>query len=403
MGESGGPLPEYSGPGQMKILVTAYDCPPMLGGIATFVGEMCRIMNQIPAVEIRLLARKVDGDEAYDQAQSYPIRRVNLSSRPEKSVIPLAREIRREILEWKPDVVLNFLWLPETISSYLVCGKTPYFIVAHGVEVIESKANLRKRMRSLFIPVKRWVFKRAKKVLCNSQFTAIEVAKNCGVSTSKMGLVYAAIPDECFSPGPKPAYLVDRYQLQGKNVIMTITRLVDYKGIDVTLSAVKLALEKIPNLVYLIGGVGEDVSRLRGLVEEYDLKKHVIFAGKIPGEELQDYYRLCDVFAMVSRNDYVTPNVEGFGLVYLEAAACGKAVIGGRSGGVSDAVEDGVSGILVDPLDKIALSEAIVSLFQNPEERERLGRLGRERVTKRFTSKSLALRILKEIEASVRN
>jgi phosphatidylinositol alpha-1,6-mannosyltransferase len=110
----------------------------------------------------------------------------------------------------------------------------------------------------------------------------------------------------------------------------------------------------------------------------------VIFAGPVADEELPAYYNACDVFVMPSRQFEGREGVEGFGIVFLEASACAKPVIGGRSGGVNEAITDGVSGLLVDPLDVKALADAVVGLLLDPDRTRRLGMQGRKRVEQEF-------------------
>jgi phosphatidylinositol alpha-1,6-mannosyltransferase len=114
----------------------------------------------------------------------------------------------------------------------------------------------------------------------------------------------------------------------------------------------------------------------------------VTFAGFVPEEELPGCYAAADLFVMVSRELASRGDVEGFGIVYLEASAAGRPVVAGRSGGVEDAVEDGVSGILVDPEDPGALVEALTRLLRDPDLRRRMARAGRERVVTQFSRES---------------
>ena len=127
------------------------------------------------------------------------------------------------------------------------------------------------------------------------------------------------------------------------------------------------------------------------MVEELGLADQVRFLGFVPEEEILCWYNAADIFAMPSRiGTGEERGIEGFGIVYLEANACNVPVIGGRSGGVSDAVEDGVNGLLADPLDPEDIARAIRELLVQPEFADRLGRQGRERVMARFTGRIIA-------------
>jgi phosphatidylinositol alpha-1,6-mannosyltransferase len=134
----------------------------------------------------------------------------------------------------------------------------------------------------------------------------------------------------------------------------------------------------------LIVGGGPEEERLRNMVRQLELDQHVRFAGSIPNKDTVDYYHASDVFVMPNRQ---MPNgdVEGFGLVFLEANACGKPVIGGRSGGTVDAIAHGESGYLVDPTSSAEVASRLIELLQDPAKAARLGEGGRLRVHEQFT------------------
>ena len=122
---------------------------------------------------------------------------------------------------------------------------------------------------------------------------------------------------------------------------------------------------------------------LKEVVREVGMESNVIFAGSIPGEELGGYYSCCDIFVMPNRQ--IGEDIEGFGMVYLEAGAVAKPVIGGKSGGTDDAVVDGVTGVLVDGNNVKEIVGAVVSLLGSPEKAEKMGENGRRRVEEEFS------------------
>jgi phosphatidylinositol alpha-1,6-mannosyltransferase len=157
------------------------------------------------------------------------------------------------------------------------------------------------------------------------------------------------------------------------------------KGHDLVLGALSL-LEDIPSLHYVIVGSGEDRGRLEAIIEEKGLRGRVTFAGRVDDNDLPDYYRLCDIYVMPNREVLdSTDSVEGFGISFIEANACGKPSIGGRSGGAAAAVEDGVTGYLVDPEDPRELAEKIRHLIEHPETASEMGEAGRQRVVEHFS------------------
>ncbi|MFB3134014.1 MAG: glycosyltransferase family 4 protein, partial [Rhodothermales bacterium] len=172
--------------------------------------------------------------------------------------------------------------------------------------------------------------------------------------------------------------LRDELGLNHQKVVLTISRLVPRKGIDTVLRALPQVAHQIPDVRYLIGGSGPDRDRLEALSRELHLSDRVQFLGNIPKEDLLRYYNACDVFVMPSRED--RPHVEGFGIAFLEANACGKPVIGAWSGGIPDAVRDGETGLLVEPDDEADLAAAMLRLLRDAPLAARLGRNGRQRV-----------------------
>jgi phosphatidyl-myo-inositol dimannoside synthase len=381
----------------LKILVTAYDYRPMTGGVATCAFELSKALSRAEGVSLRLLAPEMPGADEFDGHGFYPSTRVPLSKRSEVAALQLIRPLAREIRDWGPDAVLSFLWLPEAVSASFC--EAPYFAIAHGVEVLESHSTLRKRVRRLFGPLKRRVFRKAARVLTVSHYTRDLVARHCGVERERIQVIFNAVDSVRFRPAPKNPELVRRYGLEGKSVFVTVTRLVDYKGIDFAIRALKRADR--PDAVYLVCGEGEDRPRLEALVRELKMEARVRFTGAVAGAELVDHFNLADAFVLLSREDRVTPNVEGFGIVFLEAAACAKPSIAGRSGGVPDAVLDGETGWLVDPCDEEEISRAMRECLDSPEDTRTRGARARERVETEFTWERVAGRVLSEIRSEL--
>jgi phosphatidylinositol alpha-1,6-mannosyltransferase len=160
-----------------------------------------------------------------------------------------------------------------------------------------------------------------------------------------------------FTPGPKPLHLLQRHGLDGRKIILTVSRLSAeerYKGHDKIIAALPAVLRHHPNTAYLVVGDGDDRSRLEQLTQQSGVSEHVVFAGRVPDEALIAYYRLADVFTMPSTG-------EGFGIVFLEAAATGLPVIGGNRDGSVDALANGEIGLLIDPDDPDELENALIT------------------------------------------
>jgi phosphatidylinositol alpha-1,6-mannosyltransferase len=215
-----------------------------------------------------------------------------------------------------------------------------------------------------------------------------------GVPPRKVVFVPNGVAAEIFRPAGKSAALVKRYGLKGKKVILTLARLVVRKGQDQVIRALPRVIQRVPQAVYLLAGQGGDEPRLRNLARSLNLHDRCIFTGYISEDELVDHYNLADVYIMPSREIGEKGDVEGFGITFLEAGACGKPVVGGRSGGVPDAVVDGQTGILVDPTDVDQIAEVLSQLLTDEPYARRLGQGGRQRVLETLQWRHIAQRCL---------
>lgn len=233
---------------------------------------------------------------------------------------------------------------------------TPYGGVLHGIEAWRIRSRL--RLRGM---------QEADKLLAVSQFTRDHVVAHSGVRADRVSVFPNTFDAARFTPGPKPAHLLEKYGLRpDQPVLLTVSRLAlseRYKGHWQVLIALKRILQQIPDAHYLVVGTGDELSHLRAGVRMLGLDQHVTFAGFVSTEDLPDHYRLCDAFVMPSTK-------EGFGIVFLEAAACGKPVIGGFLDGSYDALDGGRLGMLIDPHHPAGIAEAILSVLtgstQNP-------------------------------------
>lgn len=210
-------------------------------------------------------------------------------------------------------------------------------------------------------PLVRWAVEQADWVTSVSRYTRRRFLQWAGVAPEKVKVIPGAV-DEKLSPGPKPKRLIERHGLDGKEVLLTLSRLSageQYKGQDRIIQIMPQLLQKHPNLVYVIAGDGDDRPRLETLAHEKGLDGYVRFIGKVPESELPDLYRMADLFVMPSTQ-------EGFGIVFLEARACGIPVVGGNQDGSLDALREGKSGQAVDPHDSASLTRAILRGLDSP-------------------------------------
>jgi glycosyltransferase involved in cell wall biosynthesis len=251
----------------------------------------------------------------------------------------------------KPDLIiathLNF-----TVAAYWLkrCLGIPYIAIAHGVEAW-----------NITNPQRQKALQHAAQILAVSNYTRERLLQAQNLDPSKISLLYNTFDSDRFSIKPKPSYLLDRYHLQpNQPVILTVNRLSSqesYRGYDRILEALPQIRQHIPDVHYLIVGKGDDRERLEKSIQQQNLQECVTLAGFIADEELPAYYQLCDLFAMPSK-------LEGFGIVYLEALASGKPVLGGNQDGAIDALCQGELGVLVNPDDVSEIAHKIVAILQ---------------------------------------
>jgi glycosyltransferase involved in cell wall biosynthesis len=263
-----------------------------------------------------------------------------------------ASECLRHAWRERPDLIvsthLNFG--PIARIAQLSFG-APYVLVAHGIDA--WKINDAARLKAL---------RKANLVLAVSRYTRDRIIDEAGVDANRIKILPNTCDTDKFMIAPKPPRLLQKYGLQPQTpVILTVCRLDEnegYKGYDQIIKALPEIRRAAPDTRYLIVGKGTDRPRIERLVDETGVHDAVIFAGYVPDEELTEHYNLCDIFAMPSQG-------EGFGIVYLEALACGKPVLAGNRDGSRDALADGELGLLVDPENTDEIASQIASVLRH--------------------------------------
>ena len=224
-----------------------------------------------------------------------------------------------------------------------------YVGVAHGIEAWSRPQ-----------PALRAAVRAADLILSVSRFTQGRIASEYGIPAERLRVLPNTFDQTRFHPGPRPAQLLDRYRLPADaKIIFSFGRLAKaecYKGFDRIIAALPKIQRAVPEVRYLIGGSGDDRPRLVALAEAAGVADRVIFTGFLPTGEVAAHYNLCDVFAMPSTG-------EGFGIVFLEALACGKPVLAGNRDGSTDPLMDGRMGALVDPLDPEQIAGTLTQIL----------------------------------------
>jgi phosphatidylinositol alpha-1,6-mannosyltransferase len=270
-----------------------------------------------------------------------------------------------EVLRRRPRVIVcgHVLLGPLCRAIRAVFG-VPYVAMAYAYEIRAP------RMRS----IAGLALRGASRVVTISEFSRRAVEAH-GVAAPAITVIRpGAVVVGAGEPPP-------RAPERGRRVLLSVGRLVDtYKGHDMVIRALPLILAKAPETEYVIVGDGPLRQYLARLAESLGVAAAVRFVGQADDDAVDAWYRACDVFVLASRESGVSGGAEGYGIVFVEASLRGKPVVGGRSGGVPDAVIDGETGLLVDPNDPADIAEAITRLLTDPELADRLGRGGRRRV-----------------------
>lgn len=229
----------------------------------------------------------------------------------------------------------------------------PYTVLTYGKEVWQPLKNQEKRALTAAATI--WTI---------SRYSRDQACAANGIDPKKVQMLPCAIDGKKFNPGDKAPELVEKYGLNNAKVLMTVARLWSgdiYKGVDVTIRALPQIIQVFPEVKYLVIGRGDDQPRLAQLAKDFGVSDRVIFAGFVPTEALMLHYRLADA--------YIMPSQEGFGIVYLEAMACGVPVLSGDDDGSADPLQDGKLGWRVPHRNPDAVAAACREILQGNDQR----------------------------------
>lgn len=360
-----------------KVLIATIEFPPQKGGIANYLAGL---VEALPRGEIVVLAPHHRSTADFDSHKEYKIYRKNLITKLPlvwPKWLPMVWHLWRVARREKVDVILVGQVLPVGTAAFLVkkIFGIPYFVSCHGMDILIPQKSPRKKK------LLKKNLEQADGIIANSQFTKNELIK-IGILENKISIIYPCPVKAMITVPSKVEKVRKKYSLENKKVILTVGRLVERKGHDKVIEAMAKILERVPNAMYVIVGNGPEKEKLQVLSYKLRVKDKVIFAGEISDNELVAFYELCDVFIMVPRQ--IGGDVEGFGTVFLEANQFGKPVVASKSGGVAEAVVDGITGLLVDGENTDQIAEAAVKLLFDNSLAKKLGEQGRKRVEKEF-------------------
>lgn len=375
-----------------SLLISGMYYPPQVGGISELMSSLAKTLGRdrvccltgVPQSDVTVT--DVDAPRVYRCPSAFA------QSRRTKA-LGWAWALPRIVIQERPEVIMLATIddgnLGLLLNQWL---KLPLIVFAHGNEILD-------------VLVERWpkplrALQSANRVITVSRYTA-SLVERAGVDPNRVEVIHPGLDPGRFRPLPSNSELRKRL-LQDRHrdrVILTVGNLVARKGQDTTIRALPGLLRRVPDVSYLIVGEGPHRNQLESLALELGVREHVVFAGSLPNEDVAQIYALCDVFVMPSRSEWDKNDVEGFGIVYLEASACGKPVIGAWSGGVPEAVVHEATGLLVDPMSPDELSRALERLLKDQELANRLGEQGRQRAVQEFTWTEVAERVQRTLES----
>ncbi|MEL6160463.1 MAG: glycosyltransferase family 4 protein [Cyanobacteria bacterium J06623_5] len=298
-------------------------------------------------------------------------------SRPMAQRVTLTLALAAHLIRQRPaHVYCGHINLAAMVGQLCRTLKIPYTVLTYGKEVWYELQP--KEKRALAAADRIWTISRySRDLACQAN----------QIPQARFDMLPCVVDGSIFTPGNPPPALIERYRLQDSRVLTTVARLWRgdiYKGVDVTIRALPKIAQAFPNVKYVVIGRGDDQPRLAKLAAELGVEASVVFAGFVPDEDLIDHYRLADV--------YVMPSKEGFGIVYLEAMACGVPVIAGDDDGSADPVQDGRVGWQVPHRDPEAVAAACIEALNGKDQRCD-GQWLREEALASFSAPALVTRL----------
>ena len=367
----------------MTHLLVTNDYPPKVGGIQNYLWELWR---RLPPDEACVLTRPHPGDAAFDAAEAYRIVRTR-----QPFLLPepwLARQINTLVDEIGADLVMY----DPAVPVGAIAPRLPhrYGVILHGAEVTVPGR----------LPGSRTVLGRvlrgAEHVVTAGAYSTNEAERAAG-QTLPVTVIPPGVDTDRFRPLADSARVEARRRYgitPDQPVVLGVSRLVPRKGFDVVIRAAARLRHRFPDLVVLIAGDGRDRARLERLAAASGAD--VRFLGRVPDAALAALYGMADLFTMMCRVRWGGLEQEGFGIVFLEAAAAGIPQVAGQSGGSAEAVVAGETGLVLDdPTDPYALADAVECLLSDPDRRSAMGAAARRRAVEQYSYDLLADRLLR--------
>lgn len=367
----------------MTTLLVSDNFPPRTGGSGRWFWEIYR---RLPREQVVIAAGEHPRQEEFDRTHDLRVARLPLTQREWglisreglRDYAAATRRLRRLVQEHDVRAVHCSRCLPEGVMCLALRWLTgvPYLCYVHGEDVTAAGTSREQRFLA------RQVLRRAACVIANSHNTERILLDEWNLPTERVRVLHPGVDTERFVPAPRDYAVRGRLGWGERRVVLTVGRLQKRKGHDMLIRALPDLRRAVPDVLYAILGDGEERAALEELVDREGVRQSVQFLGETTDETLLRCYQQCDLFALPNRQ--VGVDIEGFGMVLLEAQACGRPVLAGASGGTAETMRVPQTGVIVPCDGPQQLSRVLTGLLRQPELLDRMGAAGRGWVVERF-------------------
>lgn len=358
----------------MKLLLISVDFVPHSDGVSTLSYHYARRLAE-KGHNVSVVAPSSKGDQETDCGELFSVCRFPGYSLGPLRIVPFACFSMLRILRQKPDLIMAM----NIGYGGLVCLMLKRFIRFRYITFAYAYEFLKSNRCTVWKALYRRIYSKSQLCIAISSYTRDKLI-SFGVSGHHILTIKPGVKQPLKSVSTSMHGFTGRYPVLG-----TCGRLIYRKGHDLVIRALPYLVKQQPDLLYLICGEGKRRANLVRLAYDLGVEDHVRFLGRLSEHELPGFYNMLDLFVLCGRENLSSGHVEGFGIVYLEAAAYGVPSIGTNRGGVPEAIVDGETGVLVEPDSSDALYKAMARLISDPERLRSMGRRARERALSRFS------------------
>ena len=366
-----------------KTLVLSRVFPPQIGGSGRWMWEL---YSRMPADDFVVVAGTWPGCEEFDESQSLPIVRMPLQLnswgafgwRRGAAYYSNYKRLHELVRDHCVQTIHAGCCLPEGFLAWMLRRRygIPYLVYVHGEEL-----NVARSSRELTWMTRR-VFGNAQTIVANSHNTARLLQADWNAAVHRIRVLHPGVDTQRFRPAPPDLAARRRLGWGERRVILSVGRLQRRKGHEQILRALPEIRQAVPEVLFAIVGEGEERERLCHLIDQLGVHCRVLLHGELAGDDLLTAYQQCDLIALANRE--VDGDIEGFGIVLLEAQACGKPVVAGKSGGTAETMDPPETGLVIDGSDVAVVASTIQELLLDGERRQWMGVAARRWVVERF-------------------